>query len=134
MASGSPASAAPEAGALLASHAAVPIVRGVRIAERIFDAPPISDLASASIYLDPHTDDDTLIADIRARADTIYHPVGTVRMGSDSAAPLDPHLRVRGVGGLRVVDASAMPNLVSGNTNAPTVMIAEKAADLINAA
>jgi len=110
------------------------LVRGVRIAERIFDQPPIKDLDAGPIYLGPNADDQSLIADIRARADTIYHPVGTVRMGSDPDAPLDPHLRVRGVQGLRVVDASVMPNLVSGNTNAPVIMIAEKAADLIKAA
>lgn len=76
-------------------------------------------------------DDAGLVAFIRAKAETVYHPVGTCRMGSDAGAVVDPQLRVRGVDGLRVVDASVMPTLIGGNTNAPTIMIAERACDLI---
>jgi choline dehydrogenase len=68
---------------------------------------------------------------IRRFGETIYHPVGTVRMGADAKAPLDGELRVRGIDSLRVIDASAMPTLIGGNTNAPTIMIAEKASDMI---
>ena len=74
-----------------------------------------------------------LEAIIRQRADTVYHPVGTARMGSDDAAVVDPQLRVRGVAGLYVADASVMPRLVSGNTNAPSIMIGERCAEFLKA-
>lgn len=75
--------------------------------------------------------DAELVEFIRAKAETVYHPIGTCRMGSDEDAVVDAQLRVRGVTGLRVVDASVMPTLIGGNTNAPVIMIAERAADLI---
>ncbi|MBC2776061.1 choline dehydrogenase [Parasphingopyxis marina] len=78
--------------------------------------------------------DDAIDAYVRDTAETIYHPVGSVRMGSDADSPLDGDLAVRGMAGLRVIDASAMPALVGGNTNAPVIMIAEKAADIIRSA
>ncbi|MHB8448276.1 MAG: GMC oxidoreductase, partial [Rudaea sp.] len=73
-----------------------------------------------------------IAAFIRRKAETIYHPVGTCRMGGDDNAVVDAELRVHGVAGLRVVDAAVMPCLPGGNTNAPTIMIAERAADLIS--
>ena len=108
--------------------------KGARIIERLFDAPALAAIRGPRLYLEEPADDAALEADIRARSDTIYHPVGTCRMGGDADAVLDPQLRVNGVKGLRVVDASVMPFLVSGNTNAPTIMIGEKAADMIKQA
>jgi choline dehydrogenase len=80
---------------------------------------------------DKITSDEALLAYCRTRGTTIYHPTSTCRMGNDPLAVVDQWLRVRGIDGLRVVDASVMPDLVSGNTNAPVIMIAEKASEMI---
>lgn len=84
-------------------------------------------------YPAPYIEKDGMLGYIRNKSDTIYHPVGTCRMGSDEQSVVDVELKVRGVSGLRVIDASVMPTLISANTNAPTIMIAEKMADLIKA-
>ena len=77
-------------------------------------------------------DDDDRCEWVKRAAETTYHPVGTCKMGVDPMAVVDPRLRVHGIGGLRVADASIMPTLTSGNTNAPSIMIGEKAVELIS--
>ena len=110
------------------------MVRGVRMARRILAANAFDAYRGEEIVPGPNvvTDDD-IRHFIRSNAETIYHPVGTCKMGHDPQAVVDSQLRVLGLRGLRVVDASIMPVLVGGNTNAPTIMIAEKAADMIKA-
>jgi len=97
-------------------------------------APALAKYRDKDLFAAGITSDEALMNHIRNKADTIYHPVGTCKMGVDDTAVVDPKLRVHGLQGLRIVDASIMPTLVGGNTNAPTIMIAEKAADLIKAA
>ncbi|MBO9407874.1 choline dehydrogenase [Shimia sp. R9_1] len=108
------------------------MIKGIRMTREIMEAPALAKYRHKEMFGTEHAKTD---ADwekhIRARADTIYHPVGTCKMGVDEMAVVDPELRVHGMEGLRVIDASIMPNLISGNTNAPTMMIAEKAADMI---
>jgi choline dehydrogenase-like flavoprotein len=100
---------------------------GARIVEQIMERDPLDPWRGKRLY--EHDGSSAgLEADIRARSDTVYHPVGTCKMGVDDMAVVDPQCRVRGVDGLRVVDASVMPRIVGGNTNAPTIMIAEKIA------
>lgn len=110
------------------------LLKAIRLSQRIMEAPAMAAYAEAETHPVLHLPDDELLATIRERTDTVYHPIGTCRMGSDERAVVDTELRVKGIGGLRVVDASVMPTLIGGNTNAPTMMIAEKAADLIKAA
>ena len=108
------------------------IVRGVKVARRVLAASAFDSFRGREIRPGPDAQTDEEIKSfVRAYAETIYHPVGTCKMGSDAMAVVDDQLRVHGIAGLRVVDASIMPLLVGGNTNAPTVMIAEKAFDLI---
>ncbi len=111
------------------------LIKGARMMRQIMDAPALAKFRHSEMFgTETAKTDADWERHIRDRADTIYHPVGTCKMGVDDMAVVDPELRVRGVQGLRVVDASIMPTLVSGNTNAPTIMIAEKAADMIKAA
>ncbi|KUJ73611.1 GMC family oxidoreductase [Ruegeria profundi] len=111
------------------------MIKGARMMRDIIQAPALEKYRHKEMFgTDTAQTDADWEGHIRDRADTIYHPVGTCKMGVDDMAVVDPELRVHGIEGLRVVDASVMPTLVSGNTNAPTIMIAEKAADLIKAA
>ena len=110
----------------------VTTIAGAKMARDILEAPAMAKYKHKELYeVKDDMSDKQWETHIRARADTIYHPVGTCKMGIDDLAVVDPELRVHGLKGLRVVDASIMPTLTSGNTNAPTIMIAEKAADLI---
>ena len=106
------------------------LVAGVRLAREI--AAGFGAAAGREIFPGSGVDtDDDLVADLRRRVELIYHPVGTCRIGVDDAAVVDPELRVRGVDGLRVADASVMPVIPGANTNAATLMVAERAADMI---
>jgi choline dehydrogenase-like flavoprotein len=104
---------------------------GVRLSHRIAQAPPLADYGLTDRHPIDLADDHALDALIRARADTVYHPVGTCRMGSDEDAVVDPKLKARGLDGLWIADASIMPKIVSGNTNAPSIMIGERCADFV---
>ena len=108
------------------------MLRGVKILRKILNTQPFSD------YLEGEhgpaaqaKTDEEIIQHIRNHAATIYHPVGTCKMGNDEMSVVDDHLRVRGLSGLRVADASIMPVVTSGNTNAPSMMVGEKCADMI---
>ena len=107
-------------------------VRAVRLARAIMTAPAMAHLQVTEIAPgESRTTDDEILDWVRKVAETTFHPVGTCKMGSDPLAVVDPRLRVHGMEGLRIADASVMPTLTSGNTNAPSIMIGEKAADMV---
>jgi choline dehydrogenase len=107
-------------------------VAGIRLARRLASTSSLQPYVAEEYRPGPDAKtDDELLEFARTYGATIFHPSGTCKMGSDAMAVVDERLRVRGIGGLRVVDCSIMPTLVSGNTHAPVVMIAEKACDLI---
>jgi choline dehydrogenase-like flavoprotein len=106
---------------------------GVRLMHRIFDAPSLAAYDAKDRYNTPLDDDHALEQLIRNRADSVYHPVGTCRMGPNADDVVDTRLKYRGLDGLYIADASIMPRLISGNTNAPSIMIGERAADFVKA-
>jgi choline dehydrogenase len=111
------------------------LLASMRLVRRLLGAPALAWLAAAEFAPGPQAkSDDALLEFVTRTAETTYHPVGTCKMGNDPQAVVDDHLRVRGIAGLRVADASIMPTLTSGNTNAPSIMIGEKAAGMVLAA
>jgi choline dehydrogenase len=110
------------------------LTEGVRLARRIYATQAFADWVQAEVLPGPNVSDAQLGDDVRARAESYHHQAGSCRMGSDALAVVDPELRVHGIEGLRVADASVMPAVPSGNCHAGIVMIAEKCADMIKAA
>jgi choline dehydrogenase len=137
---GSISLASPEPGAppvILSGHLLEPedaelLVHGVRFVRLVFATSPLRELVEAEVQPGAPIEDDEALRDyLRGTANSLFHAVGTCAMGRDAASVVTPALEVRGVSGLRVVDASVMPTVPSGNTCAPVMMVAEKAADLI---
>jgi choline dehydrogenase len=108
------------------------LLYGVKLGRKMAQSRAFERFIAQVVLPDPAIEDENILRDfIRHTATTIYHPVGTCKMGVDPLAVVDPQLRVYGVEGLRVADASIMPTIINGNTNAPAIMIGEKAADMI---
>ncbi len=119
-----------QANYLAVEHDLQLMVEGFKIQRKIFSATAFDPYRDSEIFPGSDTQSDAEIIEfIRRKAESIYHPIGTCKMGSDVMAVVDQNLKVHGIEGLRVVDASVMPTLVSGNTNAPTIMMAEKISD-----
>ena len=107
-------------------------VAGMRIVRKIMTAPALKDVVGNEFAPGPDAQSDEELLDyVMKTAETTYHPIGTCKMGQDPLAVVDERLRVHGIEGLRVADASIMPTLTSGNTNAPSIMIGEKAASMV---
>jgi choline dehydrogenase-like flavoprotein len=107
------------------------MVDGFKLTRKLMDAPILAGIRTGEVYTEGIHSDDAIREELKNRSDTIYHPIGTCKMGNDAMAVVDSRLRVHGLEGLRVVDASIMPTLIGGNTTAPTLMIGEKAAEMI---
>ena len=109
-----------------------PLIRALRIARAAFATEPFAEYEGTEVAPGPSvTTDEQFDHYIRETGYTVHHPVGTCRMGSDAGAVVDPRVRVRGVEGLYIADASVMPRLIGGNTNAPSIMIGERCADFV---
>jgi choline dehydrogenase-like flavoprotein len=110
------------------------LLRGMDYAREIAATEPVAQYFKGEAFPGPEvTSEADLRAHVRLAAKTVYHPVGSCKMGTDAMSVVDPQLRLHGLEGLRVADASIMPRIVGGNTNAPSIMIGERAADLIRA-
>ena len=107
------------------------MVDGYKVTQKLMNAPALNEKIKEDMFTANVKSDDEIREVLRQRVDTVYHPVGSCKMGVDEMAVVDPELKVYGIDGLRVIDASIMPTVVNGNTNAPAIMIAEKAVDMI---
>jgi choline dehydrogenase-like flavoprotein len=119
---------------LAADADAAKLARGVGLTLEILGQRALTPFRGANVFGEEGVSGDALVSLVRRRADTVYHPVGTCRMGTGEDAVVDPQLRVRGMARLRVADASVMPKLIGGNTNAPAMMIGERCADFLRGA
>jgi choline dehydrogenase-like flavoprotein len=109
------------------------LLKGYKLTKKLMDAPTFAKIRQKDIFTPNMRTDEDIRNILRQRVDTVYHPVGSCKMGKDPLAVVDSRLKVHGIEGLRIVDGSIMPTLIGGNTNAPIIAIAERAVDLIRA-